>query len=103
MTEYRKHHLTDPEWNAISKLTRETKLDSSFDIYTKHNGDDCFEDLETGRLVSLSTGLKWLYSGMAYPLSHEGLDVIESALIVSLFKEFKTTNDDVMWLMEKEE
>ena len=38
MTEDRKKHLTDPEWNAISKLTRKTKLDMVFDVYQKRNG-----------------------------------------------------------------
>ena len=91
--EYRKR-LTDTEFNAISNLTLRTHLDESFDVDTKKNGDDGFYNCETGRIVSLKTGLQWLYEGIAYPLSHEKLTAEETELIIGLFKEFGITDND---------
>lgn len=99
MTDERKKHLTSEEWNAISKLTSHTHLDNVFDVWQKRNGEDCFKDFETGRTTSISAGLKWLYEGLAYPLSHDGLDKEEANLIVNLFKEFKTTKENLDWLL----
>lgn len=95
-------HLTDAEWNAISHLTRSTHLDEAFDVWQKRNGEDCFKDFENGRIATLSAGLKWLYEGLAYTLRYEGLNDTESNLIVNLFKEFKTTKEDISWLLADE-
>lgn len=91
--------LTSKEWNAISHLTHATHLDNVFDIYQKRNGEDGFKDYETGRITSISAGLKWLYEGLAYPFSHEGLNREESLSIYKLFQEFKTTKEDISWLL----
>lgn len=96
--------LTDTEWNAISHLTRSSHLDESFDVYQKRNGDDCFKDMQDGRLKSLNWGLSLLEECIAYPLKHEGLNDNEANALVNLFKEFKIGNDDwCNWLLSDED
>ena len=98
-TTYRKR-LTDGEWNAISTLTRKTKLDSVFDVWSNGTGNDYFYDFEEDKKMSLKSGLALLYESLAYPLSHEGLSDKESKLIVDLFKEFKVAGDEADWLLK---
>lgn len=95
--------LTDLEYNAILTLTAHTKLDHSFDAYDC--GDcDKFKDRENNRLVCLTTGLEWLYDGLAYSLYYDGLNDEEAYAIVGLFKEFlHMTDEELQWLLEKEE
>lgn len=98
-TQYRKR-LTNDEWNAISQLTRNTHLDSVFDIWSIGTGKDYFYDFENNKRMSLKSGLSLLYESLAYPLQHDGLTGKESNLIVNLFKEFKVAGDEANWLLE---
>lgn len=86
--------LTDEEYHAISHLTRETKLDSVFDVDTNKNGEDCFRDFENDCLMSLKDGLEELYEAMAYPLKHEGLSEEECTALVNLFREFEVGDEE---------
>jgi hypothetical protein len=101
--------LTPEEWNAISHLTGETKLDMSFDIdhaemvrQGKTISYDCFRDMETGRRCSLKTGFEWLFDGIAYPLQHDNMSKEEAEIIVKLLKEFiQITDDQAKWLLSE--
>lgn len=94
--------LTNDEWNTIAKLTRRTKLDSVFDIYSNGTGKDYFFDFEENKKMSLKAGFELLYESLAYPLSHEGLTENESKLIVNLFKEFNVAGNEADWLLKKD-
>lgn len=117
--------LTNEEYNAISKLTHNTKLDNVFDVIsyddfldnyadisditvvdnaTTNNlwGTDGFVDFERNIFLPLDEGLKCLYESLAYPLQHDGLTLEESMLIVNLFKKFNVS-DDLDWLLSTEE
>lgn len=101
--------LTSEEWNAVSHLTEETKLDMAFDIdYAEmtRNGKtisyDCFRDMETGKRHSLKTGFEWLFDGIAYPLQHDNMSKEEAEIIVRLLKEFiQITDEQANWLMSE--
>ena len=96
--------LTDLEFNAISTLTMHSKLDNSFDVYEKKNGTNCFYDYDEYRMISLHQGLEFLYEGIAYPLSHEGLTTEQAEALVQLFREFKIGDKDgYKWLLSNEE
>lgn len=49
-------HLTDEEWNAVSKFTADNKLDEVFDICTDENGD-YFWDFEEDCMLPFDEGL----------------------------------------------
>ena len=99
---YRKR-LSDAEFNAISTLTMHTKLDSSFDVYEKKNGDDVFKDYDEDRFMSLHQGLILLYDSIAYPLKHERMTEEESKIIVNVFRDFGVgTEEGYEWLLSKE-
>lgn len=103
--EYRTR-LKDEEWNAITHLTSETKLDSVFDlVQVEHDSDpDCWWDFENNREMTLREGLKELWSGLAYPLQHDGLSEKEATLVVNVLKEFRIiTETQGEWLMENRE
>lgn len=83
-----RQYLTDCEWNAIAKYTSRTHLDQSFDVYHI----DYFKDYEANRLVSLKTGLRWIYEALAEPLTN-CLDTDEAFLIAGLLEEFHIVDD----------
>lgn len=54
-------HLTDEEWNAISKFTADNKLDEMFDIMYVYNGKgDYFWDFEEGCVMPFEVGLGYM-------------------------------------------
>lgn len=64
-------HLTDEEWNDVSKFTADNKLDEVFDICTDENGD-YFYDYELNSKVPFEEYLCYLAdniytSGVYYP------------------------------------
>lgn len=93
--------LTQKEIDTIAKLTHNTKLDGVFDVHVKRTGTVCFKDFENNKTVAISTGLKWLYDGLAYSLYHDGLNEEEAGIIIALFNEFNVKGN-FDWLTEKE-
>lgn len=84
--------LTDDEYNTLSKLTKNMKIDNVIDIYSNKTksgkNTDFFYDFEENKKLSLKKGLSILYDAIAYPLKHEGLDDHECEIMIDLFKEF---------------
>ena len=98
--------LTDEEWNAITHLTNTTKLDTVFDlVQVEFDTDpDCWWDFDNDCQMDLRTGLKELWSGISYPLKHDGLSDEEAQLVVNVLKEFRIiTNSQGEWALQDRE
>ena len=95
--------LTDEEWNAITKLTNETKLDSSFDLcQTANDSDpDYWWDFDNNCQMNLRDGLQELWEGLAYPPQHDGLSKEEAKLVADVLLEFRiVSKKHHEWLMQ---
>ena len=57
-------HLTDEEYNVLQHITRTTHIDEWFRLDTDREGFDCVRNLDTGRKITLRTGVKWLCEGV---------------------------------------
>ena len=58
--------LTDDEYKVLQRITRKTHTDYWFWIDTDEDGFDCVRDLDTGRKITLRTGVKWLCEGVGW-------------------------------------
>ena len=57
-------HLTDDEYNTLQHITRKTHIDEWFLLDSDNEGFDCVRNLDTGRKITLRTGVKWLCEGV---------------------------------------
>lgn len=80
--------LTDNEFNIISRLTHNTKLDTDFDIIAIDDNYDGFYERDSLKTVYLTEGLQWLWDGLAYPGQHDGLSPEEARVVAKLFLEY---------------
>lgn len=96
--------LTNEEYNAVQRLTAETKLDTVFDVCTVSEEKDGFIDFENGsEILSLEEGFKILYDSLGYPLKHD-VSKEDAELIASLLVEFGACNEDGKeWLLKEDE
>ena len=68
-------HLTDDEYNALQHITLKTHIDEWFWLDTDKEGYDCVRNLDTGRKITLRTGVKWLCEGIDW-MQKEDWDIL---------------------------
>ena len=57
-------NLTVAEYNALQHITSKTHQDDWFWLSIDDEGFDCVRNLDTGRKITLRTGMKWLWEGI---------------------------------------